>query len=245
MKNKQKSDLKFILLLLLLATHFAQAQSPRSYMAAGDSLFAQKQYTESLGQYRKVLDQKYYSPALFLKMAYIFEGLGVLSESLYYLSLYHLASHDHQALKKMEEIANSHQLQGYKMDDTIQLQHLLQKNYGLLVLALVSAVVFLFALLVYQKRKYGRRPLFTGIALVLLLGGLFLLVNYKGKTGRGIVRQPATYLMMGPSAGADVLEIIGEGHQLPITGREDVWLKVKWMGRDAYLKENEILRIEI
>lgn len=245
MKNKQKSDLKFILLLLLLPAYFTQGQSPQQKMALGDSLFAQKQYTESLDHYKKVLDQKYYSPALFLKMAYIYEGMGALSQSLYYLSLYHLVSNDNRSLKKMEELATINQLQGYTTDDTRQVQYLLQKNYGLLVAVLGSATVFFFVLLVYQKRKLGKRPLFTGITLVLLLGGLFLLVNFKGKTGRGIVIQPATYLMSGPSAGSSVLEIIGEGHQLVITGKEDVWLKVKWMGKDAYLKENEILRIEI
>ncbi len=245
MKNKQKSDLKFILLLLLIGAHFAQAQSPQQYITMGDSLFAQKQYTESLNQYKKVLDQKYYSPALLLKMAYIYEGLGALSQSLYYLSLYHLASNDQQSKKKIEELAARNQLQGYKTDDIQQVQHLIQRNHGVLLAVLVSIIVFLFALLAYQKIKLGKRPIFTGIILAILLGALFLLVNYQGKTSRGIVMQPATYLMKGPSAGADVLEIIGEGHQLPITGREDVWVKVKWLGKDAYLKENEILRIEI
>lgn len=245
MKNMQKSNLKFILPFLLLIIHSALAQSPIQQLALGDSLFAQKQYTEALDRYTEVLDQKYYSPALFLKMAYIYEGLGALSKSLYYLSLYHLASNDKQSLKKIEELATVNHLQGYKTDDIAQIKFLIQKNHAVLVSVLAGTIIFFFALLVYQKKKFGKRPLFTGITLAILLGVLFLLVNYNGKTGRGIVIQPATYLMEGPSSGSSVIEIIGEGHQLLITGKEDVWLKVKWMGKDAYLKENEIIPIEI
>ena len=34
-----------------------------------------------------------------------------------------------------------------------------------------------------------------------------------------------------------------EGHKLKITGKKDVWLKVEWLDKEAYVKENQVLRV--
>jgi uncharacterized protein YgiM (DUF1202 family) len=49
--------------------------------------------------------------------------------------------------------------------------------------------------------------------------------------------------MSGPSAGANVVTLINEGHKLKITGKKDVWLKVEWLDKEAYVKENQVLRV--
>ncbi|MBK7650109.1 MAG: hypothetical protein IPJ20_04215 [Flammeovirgaceae bacterium] len=49
-----------------------------------------------------------YTPAMLLKMAYIQEGLGRISQSIYYLQLYYKATNDEQALSKIEELATKH-----------------------------------------------------------------------------------------------------------------------------------------
>ncbi len=49
--------------------------------------------------------------------------------------------------------------------------------------------------------------------------------------------------MSGPSAGADVLEVVKKGHKVDILGKEDVWVKIRWDDQVAYLKEGKIKAI--
>ena len=100
--------------ILALSLYNVCAQSHTAELKKADSLFQAKQYTQSFELYTSVLKEKQYSPAMLLKMAYIQEGLGHTSMSLYYLHLYYLASHDDQALTKMEEIASKNGLEGYQ-----------------------------------------------------------------------------------------------------------------------------------
>ena len=81
--------------------------------------------------------------------------------------------------------------------------------------------------------------------LLLVMGVLFMHINFSRQTSVGIVTIPTTYLMSGPSAGASVISIVGEGHKLQITGKEDVWLKVRWMDKDAYVKQNSLLPLQL
>src|SRR5690348_1763124 len=103
MKNLQTWFLKFVItssFFFFCLVTVAQAQKIKQ----ADSLFQAKQYTQSLALYQSVFNEKKYSPAMLLKMAYIQEGLGKIGQTLYYLRLYYLASDDEQALHKMEEL---------------------------------------------------------------------------------------------------------------------------------------------
>jgi hypothetical protein len=51
--------------------------------------------------------------------------------------------------------------------------------------------------------------------------------------------------MSGPSAGSSVVEIIDEGHLLDVLGKKDIWVHTKWMNQDVYVKEDQILMIEL
>src|SRR3954471_13835099 len=116
MKIIQCHGLKFLVMFFasaLLGPFNAQAQQFSHRLAVADSLFSTKQYTQSLEQYKTVLDQRQYTPAMLLKMAYIQEGLSNIGPSMYYLNLYFLSSNDKSALKKMEDMATKYNLKGY------------------------------------------------------------------------------------------------------------------------------------
>jgi hypothetical protein len=49
--------------------------------------------------------------------------------------------------------------------------------------------------------------------------------------------------MEGPSSGAPVAGILTEGNQLQLLGRNDVWLKVKWMEKIVYVKNSSVLEV--
>lgn len=226
-----------LLFSLAFAPDLHASKAPLEVMRTADSLHSAKQYTQAFTLYRAVYESGHYSPAMLLKMAYIQEGLGHLGECLYYLNLYFLASDDAHALKKMEELAEKNNLEGYKTDDTVKFLAWLQEQYTTIAGVIASFSVFLMALIFYQRVQKKIKPPLTGLALVLTLAVLFVHINFSLKSERGIVAQPQTYLMSGPSAGASVVAIIGEGHQLEIKGKEDVWLRVNWKDNEVYVKE--------
>lgn len=216
----------------------AVASAEAEALAKADALYAAKQYTQAFEFYRALEQDGHYTPAMLLKMAHIQEGLHHLGESLYYLNLYYLASDDAQALKKMEELATKNKLEGYETDESSSLLAWLQSQYFNIALALASTGVFLLALAWYLRTRKKMNPTLAGIALVVAMSLLFADVNFNKAPLRGIVAVPQTYLMNGPSAGASVVAIIGEGHQLQIMGKKDVWLKVQWKEQEVYVRGN-------
>ncbi len=222
----------------LLLLYSANAQSHVQHLKKADSLFQAKQYTQSFEIYSALLKEKQYSPAMLLKMAFIQEGLGHVSQSLYYLDLYYLISHDEQALGKMEEIAVKNRLEGYQPTDVGSLLARLQRYSFQMMAGLLATVIFFFALTLYQKVRQHKRPIAPAFLLLFFSALLFFQAHLGDYTKMGIVSQSSTYLMSGPSAGSSVVGIIGEGHQLKILGQTDVWVKVNWKDQEVFIKEN-------
>jgi len=218
---------------LVAGTHtFAQT-------ATADSLFRHKQYTESLAQYDTLFAHKKYSPAMLLKMAYIEEGLGKIGPTLYYLSLYARATHDAQAREKMEELASKFGLSGYETRDADRLRRWLDKSRGTLQAALAALLLAAAAGVVVQRRRHQTAWGWTLAVIVTAVALTYLTNAYRNDTV--IIGTDQAYLMSGPSAGANVAARVGAGHQLPLLGQEDVWLKVRWMDKVAWVKRGAVL----
>ena len=108
----------------------------------------------------------------------------------------------------------------------------------------MGLLVFLFAVLIYQK-KSKKSPLPTAILMLIPMSILFFQINMSDNTDQAIVSSNSTYLMSGPSAGSSVVSIINEGHLLDVLGRKDIWIQVKWMNQDVYLKEDQVLMVKL
>ncbi|NOT75682.1 MAG: hypothetical protein HOP08_12210 [Cyclobacteriaceae bacterium] len=235
-----------ILVIVFIALASTVMAAPSTFvLKAADSSYNNKQYTQALDLYKGIYKEGNYSASMLLKMAHIQEGLGHLGESLYYLNLYFIASDDAQALKKMEELAEKNNLEGYKTNDSTRALAWLQEHYNIIAWLLASITVFLFASMYYQRVKLKIKPAFTGMAFAITLTVLFIHVNFSLKDERGIVAGAPTYLMDGPSAGASVVAIIGEGHQLEIKGKKDVWLRVAWRDQEVFVKDFLIREIKL
>jgi hypothetical protein len=232
------------ILLILLFPLFCLGQKSQDKINRADSLFRAKQYTQSYTIYQSLLKEKHYSSSMLLKMAYIQEGLGHQALCLYYLSLYQHVADDHQAVSKMEELAGKYRLEGYQSSDSYRFFHFFQKNSLRITMALSVFIFFFFALLLYQQRK-GSSAVGAMLSVVFFSALLFVVTNWGGRPSLVIVSSSATYLMSGPSAGASVVAIVEEGHRLAIKGKKDVWLKVKWHDKDAFIKESNVLPITI
>ena len=66
------------------------------------------------------------------------------------------------------------------------------------------------------------------------------LTNFSGLKPQGIISGANTYLMTGPSAGADLVEVVNEGHRVEIIDWQDIWVEIRWRGSTAFIRENNI-----
>lgn len=245
MKNKQKAVLKFILTCTIAFVAIKTQGQNEQLLSTADSLFQRKQYTQSMEIYERLFDGNQYSNAMLLRMAFVEEGLGHVSTSLYYLNLYYSVTGDDRVLEKIQQVATKYRLRGYEHSELRVIQYVIN-HYKTEVNAAIAVVIFfLFALLIYFKRKTERRPFLVGFGILAICVVLFSNLNFNYGTIRGIVKERGTYLMSGPSAGASVVAILGEGDMLPILSRQDVWVEVDWNGRTAYVKESRLLKIQI
>jgi hypothetical protein len=242
MKDLQIVFLKIILYsILFFSQSLCYAQNEKIKQA--DSLFKAKQYTQSLELYQSVFNDKKYTPAMLLRMAYINEGLGKVGTTLYFLTLYHLATGDEHALKKTEELAAKFKLTGYEEDNSNTFNRGITKNL-IWIQAALTFVLLIIAMVIFIQRRQSRRPWELVTALILVIGLLFYSTNFYSSES-GIVTSDKAYLMDGPSAGANVVSIINEGTLLKLLGSEDVWIRVKWTDKEVYLKEKSILKVAL
>ena len=230
------------ILIVILIPVYSWSQTANNQVNRADSLFKAKQFTQSYALYNSILTKGNYSPAMLLKMAYIQDGLNHPALCLYYLNLYHKATDDYQAVTKMEDIAAKHRLEGYQSSDSSQALILIQKNANQIMLILSTLVFLLFAVVIYQKRK-NFNLLLSGVLLFLFCCLLMAVTNWTGKPNLAIISQSSTYLMSGPSSGSSVIAIINEGHRVEVEGKKDVWLKIQWKDKDAFVKESSVIPV--
>lgn len=232
------------ILVVLLAPSLCAAQSVNTKISHADSLFRAKQYTQSFALYNSILATRQYSSAMLLKMAYIQEGLGHIGQCLFYLNLYQIASGDEQTITKMEELAEKGNLEGYKTGENSPLVEWLSEHRFMLSLSISLMALGMIGLTFFQKRKsMSVLPPLTGAFVFMAL--LLVINNFWYAPTRVIIDNPRSYLMDAPSAGGAVLDVVSSGHRLEVTGKKDVWLKVKWRERDAYIKSNQVRLIEL
>ncbi|MEM7298772.1 MAG: SH3 domain-containing protein [Bacteroidota bacterium] len=242
MNKFQKSSLLFrqvSIVLMLFVVNCAIANTTER-LATADSLFNKGKYTESLDIYLEILEDGKYSPSMLLKLAYIQEGLGDVSGALYYLNLYYNETSNKQALVKLEEIAKEHQLIGYEFSDLDFFANLYHRFQYQTIGAMGAISLFLLTMSFYSKKKKGTKPVGFVLAHVFSLVILFALINFGDGSDQGIIVDQRTYLMTGPSAGADVVEVLEQGHKVRILGREGVWVKIVWGEEEVYIRESKI-----
>lgn len=244
----QTGYLKIVVSLITLLIFFnlqGFSQTTSFRLKTADSLFQAKRYTQSFEHYHEMLGQGEFTPAMLLKMAFIQEGLLHIGESMYYLNLYFIATHDETALDKMKELATKYNLEGYEASEADKLLTIYYDNYNYISLAVVALIVLAFALTFYSRFRLQRRPVASFVLLSFFAATLFMHLFYGERTQTGIITNPSTYLMSGPSAGASVMEIIGDGHKVEVIGKSDVWLRIRWAGDIAYIKENTLVPVKL
>lgn len=244
MQRSISKNLIILFINIFCTSYTLVAQTSTHRLTQADSLFKEKRYVQSLEHYKSIFDQHQYSPAMLLKMAYIEEGLQQTGAALYYLNLYYNVTNDKTVLEKMEELADRHNLEGYKQTDTGRFLSFYNNYHWPVGLTLVAFAFLLLGLSFYLKRK---KLLYwpSLIVMVFVLAALVVHNTVGEKVAMGIVANTNTYIMDGPSPGASVVSVIQSGHRVKIVGKKDVWIKIKWQGETAYIKENNLLPLSL
>jgi hypothetical protein len=248
MKIIQRGYLKFLVgFILLTANTFppARAQTSTFRLKTADSLFVTKRYTQSLEHYEEILRQSQYSPAMLLKMAFIYEGLNQIGSAMYYLNLYYIATNDKTVLEKMGELATKYNLEGYETTDSDRLFSFYLDHRLYVTIALAALAILMLSIMYYTRFRLRARPVASAIVLLFVVGAMAAHAHYGTRMTRGIISSPSTYLMDGPSAAASVIRIIGDGHRVEVLGKKDVWTKIKWHDQIAYVKQNSLREVEL
>ncbi|GHA78136.1 SH3 domain-containing protein [Pontibacter akesuensis] len=244
MQNILSKISAILVIFLALSAEQATAQANNLTLAKADSLFLAQQYSNAFVLYEQILEEEqHYSPQMLLKMAYTKEGLRDYTGAMYYLHLFYTKEPSRSTLKKMEELAQVHRLQGYEYSDLQFFKTQFSKHYmRLLELMLLVAVVTATTLVVLWRR--GRRfdrNLKIGFALYLLF--ILYYVNFLSLGEAGIIRNDHVAVMSAPSAGSNWLATATQGHKVPITGEQDIWYEIKWKGETAYIRKSNLLEL--
>jgi len=244
MKNMQRQVLKILLIIPGLCGFLAASGQVSSFrLGQADSLYEKKQYTQSLEHYQAILHTGEYTPSMLLKMAYIEEGLGRVGQALYYLDRYYLASNDKSVLDKMDELATKYNLKGYEYTDATLVLSFYHDYRQFISVGLAALAVFFLSLLFYWRKRGKKRSIAAGTVLFVILAALIVHINVGEKIATGIIGEPNTYLMEGPSAGASVISVVNEGHRVEITGKHDVWYQVKWNENTVWVRDLNLLTV--
>src|SRR5690606_5730670 len=242
----QSSVLKIAVLVTLLAGTCptpATAQTSTYRLYTADSLFRARQFTQSLQHYEAMLENGEYTPAMLLRMAYINEGLDRPGKTLYYLTMYHQSTGDRAVLRKMEELARKYNLTGYTVTDADRLLSWYLESRDYISITLAALCILLLAVAFRIRFRKHSRPIGTFVIVSAFLALLLVHLNFGDKLQRGIIAEANTFVTTGPSSGSEVVERVGEGHRLDVVARKDVWLKVRWKGETAYVKEGNALTV--
>jgi hypothetical protein len=207
-----------------------------------DLQFANGQYAAAAPLYRaQIWRQQQVSPQLLLRMAYAQHQLGHYAAEMLYLNLAQARQPRLSTWRQLTALAQRQRLVGYPTTWQQEVRVQAQRYYypglqGLLTIAVLLAI----ALLVRRQRvkpgawlAYGAYLLGTGAYLWLLR-----------PTPVGVVTRAGSALMAGPGAGATWLSTAAPGDRLLVLGQNDIWLRVRWQERIAYVRASDALVIE-
>ncbi len=213
---------------------------PTKGLRPGDSLFAAGQYAAAVPAYRQqIWRNRRASPELLLKMAYAQQQLGQYPAALLYLSLAQARQPQVRTWRQLAALAAQHQLVGYPATWQQELRVQAQRYYYPGLEALLGGAVVAAIWLLWRR---GQRGAWLGYAAYLGLSAGYL--HYLQPKPAGLVARPGAALMAGPGAGAAWLSTAALGDRLPVLGQQDIWYRVQWQQREAFVRAADLLVVE-
>ncbi|MEO9485694.1 MAG: SH3 domain-containing protein [Ekhidna sp.] len=223
---------------ILFSCFFSMLMAQNGHLEKGDSLFANQKYTEAFEEYTLLFDDGKASSAMLLKMAFIQDGLGNYADALFYLNKYYQSSADRTVIGKIEELAQSNDLDGYRYDDIDYFGALLSK-YQTHITFLLGSIMLMLLAYTFKKSSKGEKPIAASIIQMVVIACLFGVINFK-TSSMGIVSVNDALLRSGPSAGAEPIDFLNKGHKVKILSQNEIWTLIVWDGREVYIRNGNL-----
>lgn len=209
---------------------------------AADSLFEQGHYEAVLPLYRvQVWQQRQVSARLLLRLAYAEHQQAHYAAELLYLNMALARQPRLSTWRQLAALAQRQRLVGYPTTWQQEMYVQMQRYYYSVLQGLLSGAVLLAVGLLLRRHR-TRRSTWLTYGLYLLATGAYLYWLRPAPTS--IVARPGVALMAGPGAGAQWLSTAAPGDRLPVLGRQDIWLRVRWQERIAYVRAADAFVIE-
>lgn len=213
---------------------------PAKALQQADSLFAAGQYAAAMPAYkRQVWQERQASPQVLLKLAYAQQQFGHYPAALLYLSLAYARQPRVGTWRQLAALAAQHRLVGYPVTWQQELRVQAQRYYYSGLQALLAGAVAGAIWLLWRRSPRGA---WLGYAVYLGLLGAYLHVLRPKPAG--LVARVGAVLMAGPSAGAAWLSTAAVGDRLLVLGRQDIWYRVQWQQREAFVRAADLLVVE-
>lgn len=237
MQKSVKKNIVFF--FILLSTLSVYGQNAQLTLKKADSLFSAKRYSQAIKVYESLLQNNHTSPSMLLKMAYIYEANNDYTQAQYCLTHYTRLTNDLTALDKQSNLAKKYALKGYDNPEQEQIWFSIMPYTQYIVLSLLTMAAILVFVQFWFSKQNVKRLVFPILTTVFLLFAVFLQTIFQ-QPKVGIVSADKTYAMSGPSAAANVSQIIRKGSRFEIMDYTDVWVKVK-LNEDVYFVRQEDL----
>ncbi|QKG56898.1 hypothetical protein GKZ68_09830 [Hymenobacter sp. BRD128] len=211
-------------------------------LAQADLLFAQGQYAAAAPHYRtQIWRRQQVSPRVLLRMAYTQHQLGHYAAEMLYLNLVQARQPRLSTWQQLAGLAQRQRLVGYPTTWQQELRVQAQRYYYPGLQGLLSGAVLL-AVVLLLRRQRARPGAWLAYGAYLLGTGAYLLLLRPAPVG--VVTRAGAALMAGPGAGATWLSTAAPGDRLPVLGHDDIWLRVRWQDRVAYVRATDALVVE-
>ncbi|WP_166648167.1 hypothetical protein [Hymenobacter sp. UV11] len=224
--------------------NFSASPTPKvvAEVRQADLLFEKGDYAAAVPRYRaQIWQRQQVSPRLLLRMAYAQHQLRHYPAELLYLNLAQARQPRLSTWRQLVAVAQRQRLVGYPSTWQQELRVQALRYYypglqGLLMGAVVAAI-----LLLLRRGRSGRGTWLAYAAYLLGTGAYLVLLRPEPV---GVVTHAGSALMAGPGAGAAWLSTAAPGDRLPVLGHDDIWLRVRWQERVAYLRATDALVVE-
>lgn len=238
--------LKFKILICLLILFMVNSstgftQSLEKELVKADSLYEKKQYISAIKIYNKIYKEGKSSPAMLLKLARIEEGMGNIGSSIYFLENYFKQTKDEKALEYLKVTTEKKNSLGFDYGLSYK-ANLFYKEWKM-HLQLFFSIILIFGLgiMIKNQKSNTKKRNYFAVALIPILAIAFL-NNYEGKSEAIIIGNPS-FLLEGPSAGANLVEKINTPTKVQVKNQIDVWSKVVFEDKVAYIKTSQIRKL--
>lgn len=239
MPNLHKIFIAKLSIFILIFLQSFNGQANNQTLQKADSLFISKSYQEALVLYEEILeDDKAFSPAMLLKMAFISEGLGDFPKTTLYLSKYYDHNPSPQIPNKIKELTNQTMLTGYEISDQERFLAFLTDNNQLITSTL--GVLLIFSLIAFVLKGFQKSYLATSFIFIVLV---FISNNFLEEPETGIITGNPSLIMTEPTAGGDLIRQVGPGHRVVIKSSQDIWYQIEWEDKKAFVKIDQISKI--